>query len=323
MTPSELVFADLFAYAGGSLGYVRAYRRNSGTAIVLLLAPTDNPGRSPVNAPEQLHADLQRAFGTLGELRVFVAFAGAPHEEYWTELVVADKGAITFAFHSTREIDALIEERVMLPGPQAATCADLAGADHSLLALLKDPESDRNPIDDLAVVAVADLPWAHKPARCAHAGRFEQLEAHYPPSRGARTAAIGAQWFLTLTEGDIAACGYHRSDWPRIADVAVAVYRALTPGAALETALTAVGDAIIDPCDLGWCESLFIDPIVWCPGAPNVVNGQHRTCALRASGAGLCIVDVDGRHVGEPIIGEPRRRAAAEIASYWASAAGQ
>ena len=323
MTTSGLVFADLFAYAGGALGYVRAYRRNSGTAIVLVLAPIDNPGRSPVNAAEQLHADLQRAFGTLGEMRVFVAFAGAPHEKYWTELVTADKGAIGFVPHSTREVDALIDERVTLPGPETATCADLGGADHSLLALLKDPEPDRNPIDELAVVAVADLPWAHKPARCAHAGRFEQLEAHYPRSSGGRRAAIGAHWFLTLTEDDIAACGYHRSDWSHIADVAVAVYRALAPGAPLEAALTAVGDAIVNPCDRGWCESLFIDPIVWCPGAPNVVNGQHRTCALRASGAGLCIVDVERRHVGEPITGEPRRRAAAEIASYWAGAAGQ
>lgn len=323
VTSSELVFADLFAYAGGALGYVRVYRRNSGVAIVLVCAPTDNPGGSPVNAAEHLHIDLQRAFGTLGELQVFVAFADAPHEEYWTELVIANQGAISFSHHSTREIEVLIGESVVLPDPHAATCAALGGTKHSLLALLKEPEPDRNPIDDLVVVAVADLPWAHRPARCAHANRFEQLEAHYPPSSGARTAAIGAHWFFTLTDDDIAACGYHRPDWSRIADVAVAVFRALAPGAPPEAALTAVGDAIVDPCDREWCESLFTDPIVWYPGAPNVVNGQHRTCALRASGAGLCVVDVEGRHIGEPIIGEPRRRAAAEIASYWARAAGQ
>lgn len=314
VTASEVVFADLFAYAGGALGYLRVYRRNSGVAIALVFAPTDNPGKSPVNAAEQLHADLQRAFG---ELQVFVSFADAPHQEYWTQLVFADQHVTSFSHHSTREIERLVGEPVTLPAPHDATCARLGGADHSLLALLKEPEPDRNPIDDLAVVAVADLPWAHRPARCAHAGRFEQIEALYPPDSGARTAAIGAHWFFTLTDVDLASCSYHRADWSRIADVAVAVYRALTPGAQPATALTAVGEAIGDPCERAWCESLFSDPIVWYPGAPNVVNGQHRTCALRASGAGLCVVDVEGRHIGEPIISEPRRRAAGEIAAYW------
>jgi hypothetical protein len=38
---------------------------------------------------------------------------------------------------------------------------------------------------------------------------------------------------------------------------------------------------------------LFSEPIVWGGKAETVVNGQHRTCAIRASGAGLCVIDHD------------------------------
>src|SRR4051812_33841087 len=84
---TELVFADLFAFAQGSLAWVRVYRRRDRRTIVLVVEPIDNPGRSSVNAAEELLADLHRAFGEPGELRVFVSFVDDRRGPDWTELV--------------------------------------------------------------------------------------------------------------------------------------------------------------------------------------------------------------------------------------------
>jgi hypothetical protein len=169
--------------------------------------------------------------------------------------------------------------------------------------------------------AVADLPWPHNPSRCTWTERFEQLEACYPPS-GHPDPAVGAHWFLTLTDGDFAGFPYHRADWHRIAQVSVDVFRSLADDGTLENVLAAVEDEFGDSVESRWCSSLFLDPIVCRPRGRSVTDGQHRACALRAGGAPLCVVDVGDEYVGEPRPADPRRRAAGDIASFWARYAG-
>ena len=86
----------------------------------------------------------------------------------------------------------------------------------------------------------------------------------------------------------------------------------------LEDVVEAITRILGDTPEGAWCRSLFSDPIVWGPGQDSVTNGQHRSCALRASGAPFCVVDVDGAFVIEPVAADPRRRAAAAVAAYWA-----
>jgi hypothetical protein len=100
------------------------------------------------------------------------------------------------------------------------------------------------------------------------------------------------------------------------------VFRSLASDATLEDALAAVEAEFGDSPEGRWCRSLFVDPIVCRPKGRRVTNGQHRACALRASGAALCVVDVGDRYVGEPRPGDPWRRAAGDIASFWAKCAG-
>ena len=313
----RLVFDDLFAYAQQSLGWVRVF--DGGTeeeAIALVVEPRDNPGQSAVNAAEGLVSDLERVFGGLGRMRMLVAFVDDPRGEGWTELL-EDGGRVEFERRSIEYVEALVGEAATTRELAEPTCTGLGGEGHALLALLQPPELPRNPIDDLAIVAIADLAWPHNPARCRWRNRFERLEGLYPGSRH-HQAAVGAHWFLTLTEPELADCGYHEGDWKVIVDASVRVLRALEPGATLDDAAAAVEEMLGESIEAEWCHSLFVDPIVWNPDVNSVVNGQHRACALRASGAPLCVVDADGGYVSDPVAGDPRRRAAAEIASYWA-----
>jgi hypothetical protein len=314
--PAELLFTDLFAYGDGSLGWLRVYRRDSQTAVALVLNPTDNPGSSAVNAAEQLLADLARSFPNLGELRVFVRFPDDPRGNGWTE-VLDDADAVAFERRTVEDVEALLGASLLEPHLADASCAGLGGEHHPLLALIPPPEEDVDRLDRMAVVAVADLPWAHNPGSCHWKPRFEKLEALYPPSRHHRPA-LGAHWYLTLTESDFAACRYHECDWKRVAAVAVEVFKSVAEGAEIDDVFGAITDALRESVEGGWCASLFADPIVWNPGEASVINGQHRTCALKASGAPFCVANVAGAFVPEPLAGDPRRRAAAEVASFWA-----
>jgi hypothetical protein len=310
------VFADLFPFGHQSLAWVRVYKLAERQAIALALNPLDNPGASVVNNAEGLVADLRRAFSVLGQLRVFVRFPDDPRDEGWTEIIDGAMG-VEFERYAVEDLEALVGKEVVIPKGLMPTCAGLGGDHHPLLALIPAPEQERNPIDDLAVVAVADLPWPHNPGACRWRDRFEDVSNLYPSSRHSEPA-VGAHWFLTLNRGDFEACPYHGANWKRIAETSVAVFRELDEQAERLEALEAVHEAFGDSPDGTWCASLFSDPIVWSPDQQSVVNGQHRSCALRASGAELCVVDVGGRYLGNAVPGDPHRRASAEVASYWA-----
>jgi hypothetical protein len=315
---SRQVFEDLFAYGNRSLGWMRVHMR-ANEGITLVVEPQDNPGASAVNAASQLWEAISRAFPGLESLRVFVRFPDDPRQKGWIELIPRPSN-VEFGRHSIEEIKELLGEEVFDP-PEDACCASLGGHDHPLLALIPPEDPPRNRIAEMAIVAVADLPWPHEPSVCRWKPRFDQILEQYPVKRD--RAAVGAHWFLTLSEEDCSGCSYHQADWEQIAGTSVEVFRSLDSEAELDDAVAAVEEALGDSVEGSWCRSLFVDPISWYPGERSVGNGQHRSCALRASGAPLCVVDVEGAWVDEPVAGDPRRLAAAEVASFWAWQAAQ
>jgi hypothetical protein len=312
--PAELVFADLFAFGHVSLAWVRVYRRQEGEAVALALNLEDNPGPSVVNDAEGLLAGLSVAFSSLGQLRVFARFPDDPRDQDWTEIVKADT-SVDFSRYAVEKVEGLVDAKLV--DPTDATCSALAGEHHPLLKLIPPPEPERNRLDDMAVVAIGDLPWPHHPGACHWKERFEQLHSLYPAEHNDRPA-LGAHWYLTLTKADFEACRYHQADWKRIAEVSVDIFQGLGESAVIDDVLDGVARILGDSPEGKWCASLFRDPIIWPSGHSSVANGQHRSCALRASGASLCVVDVEGAFVTKPVASDPRRRAAAEVASYWA-----
>ena len=312
----ELVFKNLFAFGRGSIAWVRLYRLEDHRAIALALEPADNPGPSVVNGAEELFRELTCSFPSVEEIRLMVRFPDDPRGEGWTEIVFDGDGP-EFERRTIEEVETLVGEELFDPEADHATCADFGGEGHPLLGLIPPPEPERNPVQDLALVAVADLPWPHNPSECASKQRFDDLaELYGSPHR--HCPAVGAHWSLSLDETDYEACHYHQADWRRIAGVSVEVFEGLREDAGLDVVVEAVDRILGDTPEGAWCRSLFSDPIVWSPGQDSVTNGQHRSCALRAGGGPFCVVDVDGVYVAEPVAADPRRRAAAEVAAYWA-----
>lgn len=318
---ADLLFKDLFPYDWRSIAWLRVFRLETGEGVAVVVEPDDNPGASSVNAAGSLLRDLRRAFPGLQPLRVFVHFPHDPRGPGWTELCDSDE-EIVFERRTVEALCALVGVTPVDDGEvDEATCAFFGGKQHPLLGLVPPPDPPRDRLRDLRVIAVADLPWPHNPSCCKWSERFEQVEAVYPSS-GHPDPAVGAHWFLTLTDDDLAACRYHQADWHRIAEVSVEVFRSLANDATLEDALAAVEAELGDSPERRWCSSLFLHPIVCRPKDRNVTNGQHRACALRASGAPVCVVDVGDEYVGEPRPADPWRYAAGDIASFWAGCAG-
>jgi hypothetical protein len=180
-------------YERRSVAYVRVFDGPGESRVVLVVEPVDNPGTSAVNAAAELVAGLSRAFGR-SNLRVFVAFADDPSGDGWMELTLQGDGSIAFAREAGDEVARLVPHATEIPARSEATLAQLGGERHPLLALAAEPEPERRPLTDLAVVAVADLPWAHHPFRCPSKARFAELGAVYPDSP-AEISAVGAHWF--------------------------------------------------------------------------------------------------------------------------------
>lgn len=134
---------------------------------------------------------------------------------------------------------------------------------------------------------------------------------------------VGAQWFLTLTDEDFQACQHHDADWLQIAAASVEIFQNLDADTTLDRIPDLVTARLSVTTDAEHCLTLFFQPITWRPGQTSVSDGQHRTCALKAAGAPFCIADTGSDRSGEPVVGDPTRRASAEIAQYWARRAAE
>jgi hypothetical protein len=164
-----------------------------------------------------------------------------------------------------------------------------------------------------AAVPVTAFPFAEDPFRCPHHNRFCELERAFGD---APDGVAGAQWHLTLTAEDFAACEYHRVDWRAIADASVAVLNTAGPRATKDGLVAACGKQGLPADETLWLYWLFAEPIDWRPGSSCVNNGQHRLCALRAAGAERVAADTSGYPPPKPTHSDSRAAALAVLDTH-------
>jgi hypothetical protein len=309
------VFHGLYAFDDRSVCELRVFD-GACNRVVIATEVEDNPGMSVVNAIQALARDVERDFGE--EPTIWIShFPGTESmASHWSEVVV-DGPRPDWHRISREHAEGLVEAELLERSREEHTMEAVAGPRHPLLAL-KDDEPDSEPLGSrLTVVPVAALPWPHNPARCPHHSRFEQISRCYP-LRCRESGAPGAQFFLTLSESDFESCEYHEPDWYAVAQASVEVLEALSLDAELDDAIEATSGHFSSELELKALHSLFADPIIWTEEGSSITNGQHRTCALKASGAPLCVVETDGRQIDHVLAGDPKLRARAHLAAFWA-----
>ena len=99
----------------------------------------------------------------------------------------------------------------------------------------------------------------------------------------------GRAFFESLTAADFAACEFHTGDWRAIVRACGDVFGS---GAQDDDAAILEAARALDQQSALWFVSLFHDPIAWGRGQEELANGQHRLCALRATGSWWCPVDL-------------------------------
>jgi hypothetical protein len=277
----------------------------------------DNPGSSVVNDAERLHEDIARAFDADPAALRLICYLPAfgRGEDRFTELILGAEPP--FRRLERVELEMLVGTDLPHLSDEQATIAALGRPDHPALDLVEPPERERDAAEDLTVVAVADLPFAHNPFRCPHGKRYEQILATYPDSWSSHAPA-GAQFFLSLADDDFTACEFHAADWAAVGAASVELLARLQRGDGREAVEQLADQLLASEPERGWLVSLFRDPIHYSAGADRVGNGQHRACALRASGAPCAVVDTQLR--GEPQPRDVRGAARAALAVYWADA---
>jgi hypothetical protein len=142
---------------------------------------------------------------------------------------------------------------------------------------------------DLREVPVDALPWPWNPSRCAWYPRFvESLGGRNLDERG--RGDVFRKVVRDLAPSEIRMCWYHATNWNLAAQLAVALYRdqkkPSDPGFAPYATRNGAGADEIEAV-----YSFWDDPIIWADGAETVTNGQHRTCALKVSGAEIALVE--------------------------------
>jgi hypothetical protein len=158
---------------------------------------------------------------------------------------------------------------VGLPPAAQCTAAGLGGSRHPLLALIPAEEQPANTLDEMDIVAVADLPWAHNPFKCAHHDRFQAIRGLYDKDFDGHIPA-GAHFFLSLDSEQLAARPYHQHDWVAIADASVVLLEGLAPGSKRHDVFSAAAELLPNGPDRGELVCLCTDPIVWSPGETSI-----------------------------------------------------
>lgn len=145
------------------------------------------------------------------------------------------------------------------------------------------------------IAPVETMPAPHEPFKCAHHDRFRAMRAQ---NSAADEVEIGQRFIASLTADDYLACRFHAADWKKIAAAAVTAIR--THGSnptrrQLDAACAAAG---LTSTESGWFSSLFGSESIQLGGG-QYLNGQHRGCAIRASGAAEFVVGRNAPGLGE------------------------
>lgn len=142
-------------------------------------------------------------------------------------------------------------------------------------------------------IPVGELPPPHGMFRCRYAGRFKELSEDAKSMEDFQV--VGRLFMAELASYDLSRCKYHRTrchsvDWRTIADCADRIIAILGPRPRQEDWSGLVERAPVKRRDRGWLDSLFSDPIGIGSQGTGFVNGQHRACAIRMSGAPRVVV---------------------------------
>lgn len=145
--------------------------------------------------------------------------------------------------------------------------------------------------DGWEVVDIASLPPPHLPFKCGHNERFQKMvgsertiEAHL---------RVGERFLESLTDADRRQCPYHQADWAAIADASAQIVELNRHGDA-DDFIARAKRLRLRVRDKRCLVDLFDEPIVLRDNRSKYVNGQHRGCALRFSGAARVAVVIEG-----------------------------
>jgi hypothetical protein len=140
--------------------------------------------------------------------------------------------------------------------------------------------------DRFIILRASSIPPPMTADGCVHQKRFEQFvrSKGIDPSSTRKPVWVREEFFSRLTDTDYQACSYHQADWRSIADESVRLVRRYGECPSNKWVFdNAANRAELSEPDRRWLSSLFSDPLKW--DGDNWGNGQHRGCALRASGA--------------------------------------
>jgi hypothetical protein len=257
--------------------WLRLYE-GPGDHVAILTEVPGNPAMSVSNAIEQIVAYLQAKFGVRPDgLTLFEIWPrGTPSPEAPLVSQVDLGHSPTWQTSARREVEARVGARL----PELPGHAELY---RRVLALGGGTTAElRRPVFRAFPVAAFPPP---APFRCAHAARYERILrsiTHGADQDVDARREAGRRFLASLTPADLAVCPYHAGDWESVADESVRIIEALGPQD-LDAYVCAASDTDLPPQERQWLVSLFSDPIEASEGG--YVDGQHRACALRFSGA--------------------------------------
>ena len=269
-----------------ALCWLRLLSRSGRPLAVILTDVPNNPGRSVVNGLEGFASAVRnQVVGNRGDCDWFVSWISEVDSEESSFIRVRFLNADNLTepdFFQTgilrRELEAFVGARLPdLPLPELLTEAVLAAGGQ-----LEDEGEWRQ---EYRIMLVSDLPPPHNPSRCVHSARFDKMVKLCAGSG----CSPGEMFITSLTPDDFSKCPYHVGNWREVASVSVAIIEALGPDPENEQLQEAISDSALGKREKNWLYCLFHDPIVASP-VDGFTNGQHRACAVRASGAERVVV---------------------------------
>jgi len=272
--------------------WLRLYRKGNDSVAVITNVP-GNPGGSATNRIKHRAQYVIEAFGIdPARLTLFEIWPrGFSHNGATYKRVDVTGDHPRWTATSRKAIEALVGEPLL----ELPEHADLYGQ----VVELGGGNWDDVWRPTFKAVPVSELPPPHLPARCEHATRFHEIEASLVGEYGSpadRKREVGRRFVASLSEEDRRLCYYHQDDWRSIAEEGVRILEQLGPADVAEY-LAAVIASSLPETERCWLHDLFADPIFI--SGDEYTDGQHRSCALRFSGAERGVVEVGREHVGQ------------------------
>jgi hypothetical protein len=278
MAGATRLYHDLFTLPiDRAIYWLRLYRRASGRFAALVSEVPGNPGMSVTNGVSMIQKAIAAKFHIDEDLIDLVViwpkmrWVGGPVERSSRSRVPADVDA-EWSSLSWKRIESEVGAIPELPDHEKLFKRVLAlgGRARETTAAVWE------------AVPVTSLPPPHHPFKCKYAERFDAMVGA-AKSHKAHLAA-GRRFLDSLTAEERAECRYHKADWAAIANASAEVVDELA-GRTDADYRAAAGRRKLAAREKTWLIGLFAMPIDLSDGRDSYVNGQHRGCALRFSGA--------------------------------------